>query len=204
MVYCNPLDRKKGYRNLGYNGKMGDWYKVKKIMVIGISAGVGKSTFARKLGEALHIKIYYLDTIYWKPNWVEAPEEEFLKNQQEIVSEDQWIIEGNYNSTFEIRAEQADTIIYLELPLLVCLYRVIKRRIMNNGKTRPDMGEDCKEKIDWAFLKFIITTYYPRKRKMEERFMSYQTLGAKKDIIQLKSKKEIHTFFEKIKRQTLV
>ena len=182
---------------------MGDWYKVKKIMVIGISAGVGKSTFARRLGEALLINVYHLDTFYWKPNWVEASEKEFSKAQQNIVSEDQWIIEGNYNGTFEIRAEHADTIIYLELPLLVCLYRVIKRRIMNSGKTRPDMGEDCKEKIDWDFIKFIITTYYPRKRKMEERFKAFQTIGDKKDIIQLMSKKEIHTFLENIKWQTL-
>lgn len=174
---------------------------MKKIMVIGISAGVGKSTFARRLGEGLPINLYHLDTFYWKPTWVEASEEEFSIAQQEIVREDQWIIEGNYNRTFEIRAEPADTIIYLELPLLVCLYRVIKRRIMNSGKTRPDMGEDCKEKIDWAFIKFIITTYYPRKRKMEERLMAFQTLGAKKEIIQLKSKKEIHTFLENIKWQ---
>lgn len=168
-------------------------------MVIGISAGVGKSTFARRLGEALHINVYHLDTFFWKPNWVEASEVEFSIAQQNIVSENQWIIEGNYNSTFEIRAEHADTIIYLELPLRVCLYRVIKRRIMNSGKTRPDMGEDCKEKIDWAFIKFIVTTYYPRKRRMEERFLSFQTIGNKKDIIQLKSKKEIHTFLENIK-----
>ncbi|MFX3675246.1 MAG: DNA topology modulation protein [Paenisporosarcina sp.] len=174
---------------------------MKQIMVIGISAGVGKSTFARRLGEALDIDVFHLDTFYWKPNWVEAPEEEFSKAQQEIVKKNQWIIEGNYYSTFEMRAEHADTIIYLELPLYVCLYRVIKRRIMNNGKTRPDMGEDCKEKIDWAFIKFIITTYYPRKREMEERFQVFQTLGAKKDIIQLKSKREIHSFLENIHRQ---
>ena len=49
-------------------------------MVIGVSSGVGKSTFARKLGEALKINVYHLDTLYWKRNWVEATLEDFLKS----------------------------------------------------------------------------------------------------------------------------
>jgi adenylate kinase family enzyme len=167
-------------------------------MVIGISSGVGKSTFARKLGEALNITVYHLDAFYWKPGWVEASLEEFSKAQQEIVSQPQWIIEGNYNTTFEIRAEHADTIIYLELPLRVCLYRVVKRWLMNIGRTRADLGEGCKEKLDWKFIKFIYTTYYPRKKKMNERFQAFQAVGTKKEIITLKSKQEIHSYIEKI------
>ncbi|QWI72989.1 topology modulation protein (plasmid) [Bacillus mycoides] len=174
---------------------------MKRIMVIGISAGVGKSTFARKLGKALNINVYHLDALYWKPNWVEASLEEFSKAHQEIVNQGQWIIEGNYNKTIEIRAERADTIIYLEMPLYVCLYRVVKRWLMNIGKTRPDMGEGCKEKIDWDFIKVIYTTYYPRKRKMVERLQALQVLGSKKNIITLRSKREINSYLENIKSQ---
>ncbi|MDZ3952320.1 topology modulation protein [Bacillus thuringiensis] len=171
---------------------------MKRIMIIGISAGVGKSTFAQKLGKALNINVYHLDSLFWKSNWVEASFEEFSKAHQEIVKQTQWIIEGNYNNTIEIRAKSADTIIYLELPLHVCLYRVIKRWLMNIGKTRPDMGVNCKEKIDWNFIKFIYTTYYPRKRKMGERLKALQVLGSKKNIIILKSKQEINSYLEQI------
>ncbi|WP_416825450.1 topology modulation protein [Ectobacillus polymachus] len=171
-----------------------------RIMVIGVSAGVGKSTFARKLGEALHIRVYHLDALYWKPGWVEASTVEFSTAQQEIVNQLQWIMEGNYSKTFEIRVEHADTIIYLELPLYICLYRVIKRWITNIGKTRPDMGEGCKEKIDRDFIKFIYTTYSPRKKRMEERMQLFQMLGSKK-VIMLKSKREINSYLENVKRQ---
>jgi adenylate kinase family enzyme len=167
-------------------------------MVIGVSSGVGKSTFARKLSAALNIEVYHLDALYWKPGWAEAPLEEFTAAQKKIVCNDQWIIEGNYSNTFEIRAEQADTIFYLELPLHVCLYRVIKRWFQNIGRTRPDMGEGCKEKIDWDFIKFICTTYYPRKRKMAERIQSFQELGNKKNVFILRSKQEIHSVFKDI------
>jgi len=174
---------------------------MKRIMVIGISSGVGKSTFARRLGDALDINVYHLDVLYWKPNWVEATYEEFSEAQQEIVNQNQWIIEGNYSNTFKIREEHADTIIYLELPLYNCLFRVVKRWLMNIGKTRIDMGKGCKEKLDWEFIKFIYTTYYPRKKKMQKRFQSFQGSNAPKKIITLTNKQEINSFMEKINQE---
>lgn len=165
-------------------------------MIIGVSPGVGKSTFARKLGESLKINVYHLDTLYWKPKWVEASLEEFTERQQEIVILDKWIIEGNYSNTYNIRAQNADTIIYLELPLFVCLYRIFKRWLLHIGKTRPDMGKGCKEKLDYKFLKFICTTYYPRKKKMKSRLQAFIGMGPQKNIIKLKSKKEIQLFLE--------
>lgn len=170
-------------------------------MVIGVSAGVGKSTFARKLGEILNITVFHLDAYYWKPGWVEASIVEFQAAQEKIVKKEEWIVEGNYTSTFAVRASFADTIIYLELPLYVCLYRVFKRWLMNIGKTRPDMGEGCKEKLDKDFLKFIITTYYPRKKTMMKRLQELQSQGSKKNIIILKNKKEIQQFLQDVERK---
>lgn len=169
---------------------------MRKIMIIGVASGVGKSTFAKKVGEHLNIPVYHLDTLYWKPNWVETSIEEFRQKQEEIVLKKEWIIEGNYTGTFDIRIPHADTIIYLELPLLVCLYRVVKRRIENHGKTRSDMTVGCPEKIDWPFIKFILTTYYPRRRKMAERFELYRR---DKKVMVLKSKNEIKAFLEGMK-----
>ncbi|MBS4179017.1 topology modulation protein [Lederbergia citrea] len=171
---------------------------MKRIMVVGVSSGVGKSTFAQKLGQAMDIKVYHLDTFYWTPGWVEASTEAFSAAQEAIVLEERWIIEGNYMGTIDIRTKYADTIIYLELPLYVCLYRVIKRWLTNIGRTRPDMGEGCKEKIDWAFIKFILTTYYRRKKSMPQRLQAFQKIGSKKTIISLKSKKEVGLFLKEL------
>ncbi|MFT8320981.1 MAG: topology modulation protein [Bacillus sp. (in: firmicutes)] len=171
---------------------------MKRIMVIGVSAGVGKSTFARRLGELLQLKVYHLDAYFWKPNWVEASLEEFVSAQQIILQKKKWIVEGSYNNTFELRVKSADTIIYLELPLRVCLYRVIKRWLTNLGKTRMDMGKGCKEKLDWRFLKFIITTYFSRKKKMKARLKAIQEKDLQKQIILLQTKKDIEAYLVKL------
>ncbi|GEN84852.1 topology modulation protein [Sporosarcina luteola] len=165
---------------------------MKRVMVIGVSAGVGKSSFSRELGKLTGIQVTHLDRLYWKPGWVEAPSEEFSAAQRKIVKKDQWIIEGNYTSTIEIREPLADTVIYLELPMCVCLYRVIKRRIQYHGKTREDLTQGCPEKIDWAFVKFIVTTYSRRKKKMLERMQRYANEG--KTVHHLKSSAQIEGF----------
>ncbi|WP_110065328.1 topology modulation protein [Cytobacillus oceanisediminis] len=163
-----------------------------RIMVIGISAGAGKSTFAREVGEALGIEVIHLDAIFWKPGWVESELEEFSAAQRGIVKKQQWIMEGNYSNTFDIRADMCDTVIYLELPLYICLYRVLKRWITNIGRTRADMAEGFQEKMDWPFIKFIITTYGPRKKKMAERLMKFHAAGKK--VIVLRSQEEIELY----------
>ncbi|WP_054709834.1 topology modulation protein [Bacillus sp. JCM 19041] len=171
---------------------------MQRVMVVGISSGVGKSTFAKKLANVLDLPVHHLDTLYWKPNWVETSSEEFSFLQREVAAQESWIIEGNYNSTFGIRTERADTIIYLELPLRVCLYRVFKRWLTNIGKTRSDMASGCKEKIDYAFIKFIVTTYRPRKRKMADRLQHFLESGPDKKVIRLKGKKAIKSYIKTV------
>lgn len=177
---------------------------MRRIMVIGVSAGVGKSTFARELGSILDIDVCHLDRLYWKPNWIVAPAEEFIEKQRKIVKREQWIIEGNYTSTSDIRMSYADTIIYVELPLRVCLYRVFKRWISHIGKTRIDMGEGCNEKLDIQFLSFILKTYHSRKRNMAAKFQQLEAEGSLINIIRLKSKASIRSYLQQERMKKLV
>lgn len=172
---------------------------MQRIMVFGVSAGAGKSTFATRLGKALDIDVFHLDAFFWKQGWVEASMEEFTQSQQDMIkNHSSWIVEGNYTATFDIRAEKADTIIYLELPLRVCLYRVMKRWLTNLGNRRPDLGGECTERMEWAFLKFIITTYRARKKAMKRRLDFYQE---DKLVVRLKGQRAIEYFIREIEKQ---
>jgi len=128
---------------------------IKRVMILG-SSGSGKSTMAQRLGEITGLPVTHLDSISWLPGWVEAPKDEFDKQLREIVRGDAWIIDGNYRSwALDARLERADTVIFLDFNRYVCLLRAFKRRIMFHGKTRPDMGEGCPEKIDMWLIKWI-------------------------------------------------
>jgi len=164
-------------------------------MVVGVSAGVGKSTFAKKLSTELSIPVYHLDRYYWEPGWIETSEENFSNEQKKIVKQESWIIEGNYGSTFDIRAQEADTIIYLELPLRICLFRALKRWLLNIGENREDMGQGCPEKMDREFITFIVKTYHKRKKVMAERLASFEQFNHYRIVYRLTSKTDISNFF---------
>lgn len=134
---------------------------MKKVMIIG-SGGAGKSTLARKLGDLLSIKVYHLDVLYWKPGWVETDQDEWEQTIADILDEPEWIMDGNYGGTMEMRARAVDTIIFLDYSTPRCLYGIFKRRIMYQGKSRPDMNEACPEKLDWEFIKWV--AQYKRKK----------------------------------------
>ncbi|WP_315969824.1 P-loop NTPase family protein [Bacillus testis] len=148
------------------------------------------------LGAILQLPVYHLDAYFWKPGWIQAEEEEFRLAQEELAREEKWIIDGNYSSSLPTRMERADTIIYLELPLRTCLYRVLKRRVANHGKTRMDMAEGCPDKMDVAFIHFMISTYKARKAAMHKRLKEASTT---KEVVILKSKGEVDGYLRTLK-----
>ncbi|WMT38899.1 DNA topology modulation protein [Paenibacillus sp. D2_2] len=157
-----------------------------KIIIIG-SNGSGKSTFARKLGEILDLPVYHLDYYYWKPGWQETPPDEWNEFIRNLVQEDQWIIDGYYGKTLDMRLEAADVVVFMDLSPWVTTYRVIKRRIQYNGRSRPDLNEGCPESIDWPFIKYSWNFRRDKRPAVMEKLKKY-SLGKK--IIIIKNPKQ--------------
>ena len=122
-----------------------------KIMIIG-SPGSGKSTFARKLRDKTGLPLFYLDMIKHKPDRTTISSEEFDKKLKEILVKSQWIIDGNYQRTLEVRMKECDLIILFDLPTKVCLESV-KSRI---GTKREDMPwVETEETFEGEFKQWI-------------------------------------------------
>ena len=167
---------------------------MKKIILIG-SGGSGKSTLARRLGEKLTLPVYHLDALFWKPNWVGTPRDEQIAVQKDLIKKESWIIDGNYGSTMDIRLNAADTIIFLDLPRRICMYRAFKRIIQHRNQTRPDMGEGCEERFSFSFFKWIWE--FPKTKK-PILLNKLKQLSVEKEIIILKSTREVEKFLVNI------
>ncbi|MFP7254831.1 DNA topology modulation protein [Terribacillus goriensis] len=168
-----------------------------RIALIG-SGGSGKSTLAMAIGKVLGIEVWHLDAILWQPNWVLTPREVQKQIQALLIEKKSWIIDGNYQGTLDIRLNAADTIIFLDMPRTLCLYRVLKRRLMYHNRSRPDMQKDCKEKIDWQFLKWIWDFPSQKRPQMQQKLAD---LTMDKRIITLKSPQEVKRFLADLKDQ---
>lgn len=127
---------------------------MERILIIGCG-GAGKSTLARQLGKKLDLPVVHLDTLFWKPGWVQESREEFDRKLSVELEKPRWILDGNFNRTMPQRMAKCDTIIYLDFPRLTCLMGVIKRIVTTYGKVRPDMGEGCPERFDLEFLRWV-------------------------------------------------
>ena len=165
-----------------------------RVLVIGC-AGAGKSTFCRRLNEIIKKEVIYLDQYYWKPNWKETASSEWQKLVTSLASKAEWIMDGNYSNTFNIRIIKADTIIFLDFPTWKCLWRVIRRTLKYYGQVRPDMPEGCRERFDWQFCHYILTFNIRRRKKILELLDS---LHDHKRIVILKNDPQVHLFLQSL------
>jgi adenylate kinase family enzyme len=167
---------------------------MKKILILG-SSGAGKSTLAKRLHEILGIDIIHLDQHYWKPNWTKTESEEWQKKVEELLKKDEWIMDGNYRSTMDLRLPQADIIIWLDFPPIVCLYRILKRRLKNN---RVDEIDGCQERISFELLRWILWKFPRENRK--DIIKRLEAVKKEKNVFIFKSNEDVESFLFKCKK----
>ena len=166
---------------------------MERIMIIGCP-GSGKTTLALALKEKLGLPVVHLDQLWWTGNWENVTREEFDSRLAMAVNLDQWIIDGNFSRTIEMRLQRCDTIIYLDFDRWACLWGVICRVIRNYGKHRPDMGGNCPERFDPEFMKWIWN--YNKENRTRNYTWVAQAKHAKS--ILLKNRKEVKQFLESL------
>ena len=163
---------------------------MQRILILGC-AGTGKSTLAVALGRKLGLPVIHLDAHFWHAGWVETPKAEWPAKVAALVQGDRWVMDGNYASTLAERLAACDTVVFLDRHRLVCLYRVLVRCLKFLGRTRPDMPENCPEKVDWEFLCWIWN--YARDVKPVTLGLAREQAGARPVAI-LRSNREIAEF----------
>jgi len=104
----------------------------------------------------------------------------------------EWIIDGNYNSTLEIRYQKADTRIFLDIPKWLCFYNVVKRNIMYYTTQRPDILDGEKDRLSWELIFWIIR--YPRSANLQ----SVKELSREKKVFILRSQREVDLWLKNI------
>ncbi len=167
---------------------------MERVMIIGCG-GAGKSTLARSLGEKTGLPVVHLDQIWWSPgNWQHMERPEFEKLLMEEMEKPQWILDGNFRRTLELRLEKCDTVIYLDFPRLVCLKGWIGRVIKNWGHHRPDMAPGCAERFDPQFALWI----WNFNKNYRTRFYGLLNAAEGKEIHILRSRREVNKFLENL------
>lgn len=150
-----------------------------RIAIIGISAS-GKSTFSRTLARQTGLPLIHMDQIFWRGNWEEIPEIEYLKEHQKVIQQDRWIIEGYVNDKMRQRLERADLIIYLDYSGVRCAWQLIKRWLKHRRESRPELPKEALEGLSWDFFWLVLT-------RGERLDIEKALTGVKSELIRIKS-----------------
>lgn len=170
----------------------------KRIMIIG-QPGSGKSTLAARLGDVTDLPVYHIDKeVHWLPNWVERDRADKARLCAEIHAKDEWIFEGGHSSTWQERLARADMLIWLDVPLWLRYWRVIKRRVQYNKQSRPDLPENCPERLNWEFTRWIWDT---RKRFWNMSNNLFLNVPANKRKYKLATPNQVSAFVAQIKEE---
>ena len=137
-----------------------------KISIIG-GSGSGKSALANILSESMKIPVIHLDSINYKPNWIQVDKVERDKIISGKSNEDKWIIDGNYNKTLKERLIKSDLIIWLDYSSYTQIKGVVKRIAQNYNKERSEIP-GCKERINLKFIKYVATYNKVKRPEMLE------------------------------------
>ena len=128
---------------------------MKRIAII-VPPGSGKSTFARELSRIYNLPIVHLDFYYHQTGQnYQTNNEAWIVRVKQLISQDKWIIDGNYSSTLKERSERADLVIFLDFPKRTYMSGIMKRWFEYYDKTRSDMPADWKERMNFEFVNYV-------------------------------------------------
>ena len=146
---------------------------MRRVLILG-PCGAGKSTLATALAARLNLPLFHMDRLAWRPGWIDSTQAEVRAALAPVVSQDRWLIEGNYGSTLDTRLPHADTVVLLDYPITLCLTRLARRWWRWRGRTRPDMTPGCPERIDPAFWWYVARWNTGPRRRLEEALSHFE------------------------------
>ena len=143
----------------------------KRIVIIGTS-GSGKTTLGAEIESRFGVPHIELDALHWEPDWKEADDEVMRMRVQAAVEADTWMLDGNYAVARDLSWARAELLIWLDYPLLVNFWRLLKRTLRRaitheeiwNGNHEPVLMQ-LKLWSDDSIFHWLFKTYWRRKRE---------------------------------------
>ena len=144
---------------------------MERINVVGTSCS-GKTTLARAIADRLAIPHVELDALYWSADWTPVPDDVFRERVARAVAPGRWVVDGGYSNVREVTWRRVDTVVWLDYPLPIVLWRWARRtvrRIRSREEFWPGTGN--RESVGNALrrdglLWWILMTHRPRRRRL--------------------------------------
>lgn len=159
-------------------------------MVVG-SPGSGKSHFSTELSYRTGLPLFHLDRNFWSGDGgirEHAEAQRFVEWQKRTVEDDEWIFDGNYNGTMNLRLARADTVFCFELSRMRCVFGYLRRLLL-----APFSPGAPRDRFDFKFIKHI---WKFKQTELIERLNQYPSLH----VLVFRRRKDISGFFTALEK----
>jgi len=173
----------------------------RRIVVWGVT-GSGKTTFASQLAKILDVPAIHLDALFWNPDWVETPDDEFRAKVQAAIGQalDGWVLDGSYSRISSTYLSTTDTVIWLHLPWRVSFWRLLQRTLIR-AWTRESLYYEGGPRESWglsfldrrSILWWAIAHHRTATRGRRDRVAQ---LPPSVRVYELRSSKEVRSFLD--------
>ncbi|MEO1348005.1 MAG: adenylate kinase [Cyanobacteria bacterium J06635_15] len=165
-----------------------------KVAVFGNTGG-GKSTLSKRLSEVTGLPWVPLDSLQYRPGGSEVTLAEFKSAHDALLQQDQWIVDGfGSMDTLWNRLAMADTLVYLDMPVLQHYWWVTKRFLQ--GAWVPPAGWPNNSPLWQGTLKSYSTVWLCH-TKLTPRYRDYvNTAQVTKQVFHLRSRQDIEQFWQ--------
>jgi adenylate kinase family enzyme len=171
---------------------------MRRVAVFG-NAGGGKSTLARRLAAATRLPLHVIDEMQFRVGGVAVSQDEYLRNHAELLSRDEWIIDGfgGARAAWE-RFAAADTLVLVDLPLIAHYWWVTKRLILGLFATPEGWPEGSPV---WSSSMSSYRVIWSCHTRLTPKYRELIAESASsKRVHHLRSRAEIEAFIDRVGR----
>ena len=167
---------------------------MKKVAVFG-KPGSGKSTLSKRLAAATEIKLHALDSIVFEKNGDRVDRVMYEEEHERILSTGSWIIDGlGPIESFNKRLDIADTLIYIDLPYIVC-YWLVTKRLLKGVFIKPEGWPDGSSILKGTLESYKVLRICPK--FWNKNFMKkLEKISTNKSLYVIRSVSELNSFVD--------
>ncbi|OIH97216.1 AAA family ATPase [Curtobacterium sp. MCBA15_001] len=172
----------------------------RRVLVAG-TTGVGKTTTAGRVGAALGVPHTEIDSLYHGPGWTARPS--FAAEVETYTSAPAWVTEWQYTQVRELLAERADALVWLDLPIPVAFWRLLRRTVRRRVH-RTALWNGNVEPPFWTFFTnrdHIVRWGIRTRGKMRTMVPAVERSAPHLRVVRLRSQAEIDAFVERLGRE---
>ncbi len=166
---------------------------MRKIAVTASASGSGKSTVGRALAERLGVPYVELDALVHGPNWTETPDDELRRLLEPVLSGEGWVIDGGYRRKIgNLVFEQADVVVWIDLPIHVWLPRLV-RRTVRRWRHHEELWNGNRETLRDAIggrdalIPYAVRAHFSRRRRYPDTLEPF-------NVVRLRTQAEVDAF----------